>query len=142
MGLQEEVIYRLLGSTAGHSLVLMPTDAGKLLCYQIPGLLFDGGTIVVSPLISLMKDQVDALEKRGIKAEFINSTVPTEERKNELGNPLIVALTATVTPHVQQDIVSSLGVSGSAMMIFHQQIERANLRLKADECFSDGDKIE
>jgi ATP-dependent DNA helicase RecQ len=85
-GAQREIVDRLVGSADGgdHALVLMPTGGGKSLCYQVPALCFEGGTLVVSPLIALMQDQVDALRGRGIPATFINSTVAREERESRL----------------------------------------------------------
>ena len=75
--LQEEIIQ---GVVAGRdTLVLMPTGGGKSLCYELPALCFSGLTLVVSPLIALMKDQVDALNANGIAASFINSTLSSAE---------------------------------------------------------------
>jgi ATP-dependent DNA helicase RecQ len=69
---QKEAIEAILAGQ--DSLVLMPTGGGKSLCYQVPALMFDGLTIVVSPLIALMKDQVDALRSNGVSAAFLNSS--------------------------------------------------------------------
>ena len=75
--LQEEVVRNVLAGR--DSLVLMPTGGGKSICYQLPAVILDGLTLVVSPLIALMKDQVDALRAKGVRAAFINSTMTFDD---------------------------------------------------------------
>jgi ATP-dependent DNA helicase RecQ len=75
--LQEEIIGCVISPR--DALVLMPTGGGKSLCYQLPALMMPGVTLVISPLIALMKDQVDGLKANGIPAEFINSTLTRAE---------------------------------------------------------------
>lgn len=70
---QDRITDSLLGGR--DVLGIMPTGAGKSICYQVPALMFDGITIVVSPLISLMKDQVSALVQSGVAAAYINSSL-------------------------------------------------------------------
>jgi ATP-dependent DNA helicase RecQ len=203
-GEQEAIIKRIIEEQK-HSLVLMPTGSGKSLCYQVPGLYFKNSTIVISPLIALMQDQVDSLRKKEIPAAFINSTLSKQEREKRLndfvngktkllyvtperfrkkdfveqikkvkidllavdeahcisewghdfrpdysrigefrellGNPLTIALTATATHDVQEDIINKLHISKNEMKIFHQGIERPNLRLEAVDVFDDKEKL-
>jgi len=203
-GLQESIIKRTVEEKK-HSLVLMPTGSGKSLCYQIPALYFDNSTIVISPLIALMQDQVDALRKKNVPAAFINSTLSKQEREKRLadfvsgkikllyvtperfrkkdfvdeikkvkidllavdeahcisewghdfrpdysrigefrellGNPLTIALTATATHDVQEDIVKKLHLTKDEMKIFHQGIERPNLKLEAVDVIDDKEKL-
>ncbi len=75
-GQQAEIIDHVIAGN--DALVLMPTGGGKSLCYQVPALCRPGTAVVVSPLIALMKDQVDALNQLGVKAAFINSTLSPE----------------------------------------------------------------
>ena len=185
--------------------MLMPTGGGKSLCYQVPALMFDGGTIVISPLIALMQDQVDTLRRKNIPASFINSTVSgsdkrkrlqsfitgetkllyvTPERfRNEefiseivkanvsllavdeahcisewghdfrpdysrigefrrlLKNPLTVAVTATATAEVQKDIIHKLELQPDEVKIFHEGINRPNLRLEAVDVFDEKETL-
>ena len=78
--LQKDVIDHVISGQ--DALVLMPTGGGKSICYQIPALMLDGVALVVSPLISLMKDQVDALQANGIAADALNSS--NEEYVNRI----------------------------------------------------------
>ena len=203
-GKQEEIIKRIVEEKK-HSLVLMPTGSGKSLCYQIPALYFDNSTIVISPLIALMQDQVDVLRKKNIPAAFINSTLSKQEREKRLeqfvdgkikllyvtperfrkkdfieqiqkvkidllavdeahcisewghdfrpdysrigefrelmGNPLTIALTATATHDVQEDIIKKLHINKDDIKLFHQGIERPNLRLEAVDVFDDKEEL-
>ncbi|MBS1910939.1 MAG: ATP-dependent DNA helicase RecQ [Bacteroidetes bacterium] len=205
---QERIVRRVLGigGERGHALVLMPTGGGKSLCYQVPALCMEGGTLVVSPLIALMQDQVDTLRRRNAAAAFINSTVSREERESRLeafvagrikllyvtperfrkpefveriraarvellavdeahcisewghdfrpdysrlgefrkliGDPITIALTATATPDVQQDIIAKLGLVPDDVLLVHRGIDRPNLRLEAEEIFDEKMKFE
>jgi ATP-dependent DNA helicase RecQ len=78
-GAQQDVIEHLIGG--GDALVLMPTGGGKSLCYQIPALVRKGTGVVISPLIALMQDQVDALRALGVRAGFLNSTQEPAQRR-------------------------------------------------------------
>ncbi|MFE7513288.1 DNA helicase RecQ [Streptomyces sp. NPDC057540] len=78
-GEQQEIIEQVVGG--GDALVLMPTGGGKSLCYQIPALVRAGTGVVISPLIALMQDQVDALRALGVRAGFLNSTQDPYERQ-------------------------------------------------------------
>ncbi|MGA5566337.1 DNA helicase RecQ [Streptomyces platensis] len=78
-GSQQEIIEHVIGG--GDAVVLMPTGGGKSLCYQIPSLVRSGVGVVISPLIALMQDQVDALRALGVRAGFLNSTQDLEERR-------------------------------------------------------------
>ena len=184
------------------TLVILPTGGGKSICYQIPALLLPGLTVVVSPLISLMKDQVDALTARGLPAAFVNSTLSsgevsdrlaraqrgelkllyvaperfdfanTAERiakmgvsllaldeahcisewghdfrpsylrmaqvRERLGNPPVVALTATATPEVRKDIARQLRLRDPETVI--TGFDRINLRYHVVPTRSDDEK--
>ena len=79
---QEEIIREILNGN--DVLTIMPTGGGKSICYQVPAVLLDGITIVISPLISLMKDQVDNINNLGIKSAYINSSLSNIEINNIL----------------------------------------------------------
>jgi ATP-dependent DNA helicase RecQ len=81
---QEEIIKHILNGR--DVLGIMPTGAGKSACYQVPALIFEGVTLVISPLISLMKDQVAALNQAGVDAVFINSSLNASEYREVFTN--------------------------------------------------------
>ncbi|MFU0762739.1 DNA helicase RecQ [Staphylococcus pasteuri] len=83
---QEEIISKIMDHR--NVLGVLPTGGGKSICYQVPGLMLGGTTIVISPLISLMKDQVDQLKAMGINAAFINSSL-TQKQQKEIEQKLI-----------------------------------------------------
>lgn len=176
---QEKVIDNILDGKS--TLVIMPTGGGKSLCYQLPALVLEGITIVISPLIALMKDQVDSLNKIGIPATFINSSISADEARERLeyaragkyklvyiaperfynkefteslkdikvslfaideahcisqwghdfrpsylrlkfaiemaNNPIVIALTATATPEVRDDIIKQLNLNNPEVVI-------------------------
>lgn len=190
---QREVIDLVLNGR--NVLSVMPTGSGKSLCFQLPALALHGLTLVVSPLIALMKDQVDHLDQLGVPAGVINSTVPRhiqrqrleqaiqgqikllyvapERFQNEgfrvairklkvslfavdeahcvslwghdfrpdylrlrrviadLGNPPVVALTATATPTVREDILKQLGIEDAQQVV--SGFDRPNLYLEVRE---------
>lgn len=76
---QKEIITKILDHR--NTLGVLPTGGGKSICYQVPGLMLGGTTIVISPLISLMKDQVDQLKAMGIKAAYLNSSLTQKQQK-------------------------------------------------------------
>src|SRR5215470_16592014 len=79
---QQQVVDKVM---TGHGvLAVMPTGSGKSLCYQLPALALPGLTLVVSPLIALMKDQIDQLQQLGLPATLINSTVSREQQRSRL----------------------------------------------------------
>ena len=203
--LQVAVIDRVLAG--GDALVVAPTGSGKSLCYQLPALALpgEGFTLVFSPLIALMEDQVAALEARGIRAGYINSTLSRRERerryartaagayeilyvtpermdkpefraalekrrvkllavdeahcisqwghdlrpayrrvgsfRSALGHPPALALTATATRAVRDDIRAVLGDDAHEMPLFADPGERANLDLQVVEVWDDDDRV-
>ncbi|MFC1671066.1 RecQ family ATP-dependent DNA helicase [Spirochaetota bacterium] len=201
---QERIIHDVLDGK--HCLVLMPTGMGKSLCYQLPAVIMEGLTVVISPLISLMKDQVDALVELGIEAVYINSSLskpqreeryrnigkgkycilfvsPERFRKEEfveviksrgvsllavdeahcisqwghdfrpdysrirefrelIGNPATIALTATATKSVREDIIEKLGLSQEVITVYNEGICRPNLSLSVEYAIDETEKFD
>lgn len=202
-GEQKEIIQATLQGR--HSLVIMPTGMGKSLCYEMAARLLGGLTVVVSPLIALMKDQVDRGLKVGLRTTFINSSLGKAEREERyrrlanreyeilfvtperfrkaeflaalgenqvkllavdeahcisewghdfrpdytrlkdfrahLGFPTTMALTATATPDVQEDILLQLGLKSEEVTRFSNGIRRPNLRLAVKDLYGIDSKL-
>jgi len=203
---QESVVQSILD---GHdALVIMPTGGGKSLCYQLPALALEGITVVVSPLIALMKDQVDSLQEKNIPATFINSSLSQSEMNEriaamakgqyrllyiaperfkserfvqalaplsialfavdeahcisqwghdfrpdyirlkwalkDLGQPQVMALTATATPEVRDDIIEQLGLGKFGRQpprVFVSGFARHNLTLGVTSANGKAEKL-
>ncbi len=116
--LQEEIITDALGGR--DVFALLPTGGGKSLCFQLPALCDEGLTIVISPLIALMKDQVDSLTSTGIAATYLNSSLPQSERRKRLGA-------------LHEGAFRLLYVAPERLMLsgFLKEIKRWNIRLIA-----------
>lgn len=203
LGIQQEVIQCVLDKK--NALVIMPTGSGKSILYQIPALIQNGLTVVISPLIALMKDQVDTLNRKNIDAIYINSSLSQEERekryndlkkgrhklvyvtperfrkkiflnvlrnrevsllavdeahcisewghdfrpdytrlkefREKMNNPVTIALTATATPDVQKDIINQLGLKEEDVNLFHEGINRPNLKLETIPLWGESEKL-
>ncbi|MFW6171986.1 MAG: RecQ family ATP-dependent DNA helicase, partial [Planctomycetota bacterium] len=199
---QKEVITTILGGQ--DCLCIMPTGGGKSLCYQLPAVLRQGVTLVVSPLIALMKDQVDSVRESGVRATLINSTLDAGEQhqrlekmargqydlvyiaperlrsprfleatsktsvnllaideahcisqwghdfrpdysrlgqfRARLGNPATIALTATATPAVREDIVKQLALRQPR--VFITGFARPNLHFEVNPAWNNANKDE
>ncbi len=112
---QKKVVESLLSNK--DTVAIMPTGAGKSICFQIPALLFEGVTLVVSPLISLMKDQVDSLREQGIAAVYINSSITKSQLSKNLQDiaagyyKIIYIAPERLTPEYIPDSFKNLNIS-------------------------------
>lgn len=125
-GLQEKIVNSLISGE--NALVLMPTGGGKSLCYQIPGIVRNGTAIVISPLIALMKDQVDALNNKGIEAAFLNSSLSLPEQR-ELQQDLIAG-------HIKILYVSPERFTNSYFLTLLEKIEISLFAIDEAHCVS------
>ncbi|WP_316927709.1 DNA helicase RecQ [Ochrovirga pacifica] len=114
--LQKEIITSLLNGK--DNLVIMPTGGGKSICYQLPALLLPGLTLVISPLIALMKDQVDALNANGISAAYVNSSQSDRENRD-------------ILDRVQQGSIKLLYLAPESLSFFEQLTQITSISLIA-----------
>ena len=126
---QENIITSILQGE--DVLAIMPTGGGKSLCYQIPALCLDGITIVISPLISLMKDQVDSLVTMGINSCYINSSLSSEDYNNILQGiindeyKIIYVAPERLESAEFLNIIKSIGFVGVAVLLHYLIILKA-----------------
>jgi len=126
--MQDEIIQSVLDGN--DTLALLPTGGGKSICFQVPALMQEGVCLVISPLIALMKDQVQNLNKRNIPAVAIYSgmhyRLNIAEIRKWLPDAPILALTATATPKVVEDIQEKLEFR-KGKKVFQKSFARDNL---------------
>ena len=108
---QEEIVDSLLSGR--DALAIMPTGAGKSLCYQVPALMMDGVTLVISPLISLMKDQVNALTAQGVRAAYLNRSLTDAQFDKALRSGVRHLLRRNAPRYVPQEACHACGVQPS-----------------------------
>ena len=123
---QEEIIKTILSGQ--DVLVVLPTGGGKSICYQLPGLLMPGLTLVISPLISLMKDQVEALQKLGIKAEHLDSSMSFHEQN--------IVFDRCLTGECKILYVSPERLQNPDFLKFSQKVEFALVAVDEAHCVS------
>ncbi len=117
--LQQEVIDHVLGGS--DAVVLMPTGGGKSLCFQVPALALDGLTVVISPLIALMKDQVQALQGNGVPAAFLNSSLEFNEERliqEQLRQKALKLLYVSPERLFQQGFLDELSALNTGVSLF------------------------